>query len=86
MTLRPDQRAELEALGPDNVRIRLIGAGTNIGACVGGFKTGDMDRGDVEDWLAEKYAGQVRVESWTLWAAVVGAVAGTIGVLIALLK
>ena len=27
MTLRPDQRAELEALGPENVRIRLI-AGT----------------------------------------------------------
>jgi hypothetical protein len=48
MTLKPDQSAELEALGPANVRIRLIGAGTNIGACVGGFKTGNMDRGDIE--------------------------------------
>lgn len=78
MTLRPGQRAELEALGPDNVRIRLIGAGTDIGACVGGFKTGDMDRGDVEDWLGEKHARKVQFDRVVLLAALVAAVTGVL--------
>jgi predicted acylesterase/phospholipase RssA len=80
MTLRPDQRAELEALGAENVRIRLMVAGTNIGACVGGFKTGDMDRGDVEDWLGKKHASKVHFDRVVLLAAIVAAVTGVLTV------
>ena len=80
MTLRPDQRTELEALGPESVRIRLMAAGTNIGACVGGFKTGDMDRGDVEDWLGEKHASKVQFDRVVLSAAIIAAVAGVLTV------
>jgi hypothetical protein len=82
MTLRPDQRAELETLGAPTVRLKLIqpGVGGGRGACVSGFTSGDMDRGDIEDWLAEKYAGQVRVERWVLWAAIIAAVTGVLTV------
>ena len=78
MTLRPDQRAELEALGPESVRIRLMAAGTGPGACVGGFKTGDMDRGDVEDWLGEKHASKVQFDRVVLLAAVIAAATGVL--------
>jgi hypothetical protein len=78
MALRLDQRAELEGLGPESVRIRLMAAGTNTGACVGGFKTGDMDRGDVEDWLGEKHVRKVQFDRVVLLAAVVAAVTGVL--------
>ena len=79
MTLRPDQLAELEALGPENVRTRLI-PGTGPGACMGGFKTGDMDRGDIEDWLGEKHASQVQFDRVVLLAAIIAAVTGVLTV------
>ena len=78
MTLRPDQRAELEALGPENVRIRLMAAGPGTGALVRGFKTGDMDRGDIEDWLSEKHASQVLVDRVVFWAVIIAAVTGVL--------
>ena len=84
--LTEDQRKELEALGPETVRFKLLHGGSGRGADVPGFAKGALARGDIEDWLAEKYARQVRVESWTLLAAIVGAVAATIGVLIARYK
>jgi hypothetical protein len=86
MALTPEQRTELEALGPETVRVKLIHGGSGRGADVPGFAKGALTRGDIEDWLVEKYARQVRVDNWTLWAAIVGAVAATIGVLLALHK
>ena len=77
MALRPDQRAELETLGPENVRIRLI-AGPGRGARVRGFKSGDMDRDDIEEWLGGKHASQVRVDRVVLWAAIIAAVTGVL--------
>jgi len=68
MTFTPDQRKELEALGPENVRTRLI-PGTGPAASVGGFKTGNMDRGDIEDWLGEKHASKVQFDRVVLLAA-----------------
>jgi hypothetical protein len=68
MALKPEQRAELEALGPDTVRIKLIAGNPGRGADVFGFKTGIeggcLTRGDVEDWLIEK-----RVEEATMVGA-----------------
>jgi hypothetical protein len=40
MALTDEQRAELEALGADTVRIKLIHGGTDRGAAVPGFRTG----------------------------------------------
>jgi hypothetical protein len=76
MSLTPVQRAEPEALGPGNVRIRLMAAGTNIGASVRGFKTGDMDRGR----LGEKHASQVHFDRVVLLAAIVAAITGVLTV------
>ncbi len=79
MALTAEQRKELEALGPENVRTRLI-PGTGRGASVGGFKTGDMDRGDVEDWLGEKHASKVQFDRVVLLAAIIAAVTGVLTV------
>ena len=77
MTFTPDQRKELEALGPENVRTRLI-PGTGPAASVGGFKTGNMDRGDIEDWLGEKHASKVQFDRVVLLAAIIAAVTGVL--------
>lgn len=64
MPLNAGQRAELEALAPVTVRAKLSQPGAGRGASLFGFKAGvegwQLTRGDVEDWLAEKY-----VEEWT---------------------
>jgi hypothetical protein len=49
------QKTELEMMGPESVRLHLMGftAGSR-GSAVGGFICGDMDRRDVYSWLADK--------------------------------
>ena len=54
MALTREQRAALEASGTANVRDKLRYAGPGRGAAVPGFPSGDIARGDVEDWLGEK--------------------------------
>jgi hypothetical protein len=85
------QRAELEKLGPDYVRSKIIayGAGHTVrGSEIGGFCTGEMRCGDIEDWLAEtssKESAEEAKERATIlrwakiaaWAAIAG-VAATI--------
>ena len=54
MPLSESDRAELERLGVDNVRQRLV-PGSGGGSVVPGLGPGfGMTRGDVEEWLAEK--------------------------------
>jgi hypothetical protein len=54
--LSPEHRAELEALGPETVRMKLLDCGPGRGACPPGFtRPNDITRGDIEDWLVEKY-------------------------------
>ena len=84
--LTQEQRQELETMGATNVRFRLSQFGGGRASAIPGFKCGDMTRGDIEDWLAEKYVEEVRMQRWTLVWAMVGGVAGTLGVLIALFK
>jgi hypothetical protein len=66
MTLTSEQRAELEALGPESVRLKL----THFGAEALGFKSGTVTRVDVEEWLAEKHTeavgAQQRIQHSTL--------------------
>jgi hypothetical protein len=88
VTLTPEQRAELEAFGPENVRAKLSPARPGRAAAVSGFKTGqgsagDLTRGDVEDWLAEKHLKDARVQHSILrwariagWAAIISALVG----------
>jgi hypothetical protein len=80
MALTDQQRAELERLGLSNVLVKLAQPGTGRGAALGGFPSGDMTRGDVEDWTGEKLADQARQQAealrWTKisgkWARIAG--------------
>jgi hypothetical protein len=45
------QRAELEALGPENVRLKAIHVGISRGDDVPGFRCGSITRGTIENWL-----------------------------------
>jgi hypothetical protein len=74
--LTDEQRAELESHDPATVRTKLIQAGPGRGASVSGFKTGELTRGDVEDWLVEKH----RPAGASAPAATAGALMVTLGV------
>lgn len=54
MALTTAERAVLEAAGIANVRDKLRYAGPGRGAAVPGLASGDLTRGDVEDWLSDK--------------------------------
>ena len=80
MGLTPEQRAELEALGPETVRTKLTQPGAGRGAALQGFKTGilggHLTRGDIEDWLAEQHRKEEqRQRSILFWARLAGIVA-----------
>lgn len=91
MPLSPDQRAELEALGPEVVRDKVATqGGTSAGSMMAGFQT-RIFRGDIEDWLAGSYRqraeDQHRVAISTLrwakiagWAGIVGSALGAIAI------
>jgi hypothetical protein len=90
--LTAEQRAELEALGPETVRAKLLQSGAGRGADVPGFKTGYLTRSDVDDWLAEKHAEEESRQKNTLrwakiaaWAAIIGVVVGVVGIVVAVL-
>jgi hypothetical protein len=77
MPLTPEQRAELEAFGPEYVRDKMnLSAGAGPGAAVPGFKSssaGNLTRADVEEWLVEKHREAARIEHRTLrWAKIAG--------------
>jgi hypothetical protein len=81
--LTPEQRAELEEHGAETIRFKLIQYGAGRGASISGFKCGDITRGDIEDWLAEKSREESAQQSATLrWARIAGW-AGIVGVLLA---
>lgn len=54
MALTASEQAALEGAGTANVRDKLRYAGPGGGAVVPGLASGDLSRGDVEDWLAGK--------------------------------
>jgi hypothetical protein len=93
--LTADQRAELEALGSETVRMKLLQGGPGRGAAMAGFKSGVLGqyltRGDVEDWLAEKYVEErAKRKATTLWekiggwAGIVGVAVGIVSILVAI--
>jgi hypothetical protein len=46
MALNAEQRAELEALGPGTVRMKLLQSGPGKGAAMAGFKSGVLGHQD----------------------------------------
>ena len=91
--LNNEQRAKLEALGPETVRAKLIQAGPGRGASLAGFKTGfqgdRLTRGDIEDWLAEQYVKEAKDRQSTLrwakiagWSAIIGVIVGAVSIVV----
>lgn len=70
------QISELEALGSDRVRGKLSawnGGGSGPGSLIGGFKSGDMLCGDIDEWLSSKAALENHDKAATLlWAKIAG--------------
>ena len=85
MALTPEQRAELEANGPDLVRTKLLQGGADKGASIPGFNSGPfraLTRSDIEDWLVEKHAQDLRTQDSILrWAKIAG-VAAIVGIIV----
>jgi hypothetical protein len=90
MALTRDERTVLEAAGVATVRDRLRHAGTGRGAAVPGFSSGDLARGDVEDWLANKEHQESRAlrcrANLGIAISLVSMVVGLAGLVLALLK
>jgi hypothetical protein len=80
--LTDQQRADLDKEGVSNVRGLLMHAGRGWGALVQGFRCGDLTRGDVADWLAEKDAEDVRVRDSTLLLAKIAAIGTVVSVIV----
>lgn len=85
--LTDEQRAELEALGSEIVRTKLIQPGAGPGAALQGFKSAPLGltRSDVENWLAEKYVLETHERKRTLSWAIVAALASIAGVVIGII-
>jgi hypothetical protein len=84
--LKTEQRAELDQLGPETVRFKLVHSGAGRGASVEGFRCGRLDRGDVEDWLADKAAEDGRQRAATLRWAVIAGIAGIVAAVLAAIQ
>jgi hypothetical protein len=92
MTLTDVQRAELDTLLPATVRVKLLQGGPGRGASISGFKCGDITRGDIEDWLAEKDEERrlrniqsFNYSRWTFYVAVGALVAAIVGIIVTVL-
>jgi hypothetical protein len=87
--LTAEQRAELEEHGPASIRFKLTQYGAGRGASISGFKCGDITRGDIEDWLAEKSKMETAQQAATLrwaqiagWAAIISVLLTLVGIAI----
>jgi hypothetical protein len=85
MPLSDKQLAELERFGPENVRVRLATQTTGSNSTVAGLGDGMMVRRDVEDWLYEHDKKSATLQLDILWWAKVGALAGILGILTAVI-
>ena len=79
--LTETQRKELEDMGAPNVRTHLLQYGGSRGADIGGFKCGNITRGDIVDWLATQNRIEESRQNRILFWAIVGGVAGALSLL-----
>jgi hypothetical protein len=79
--LTDEQPKELESWGAATVRAHLAAyPKTGTGASILGFKTGEMTRSDITDWLAEQAKVERRQQTTILVSAIVAAVASVLAV------
>jgi hypothetical protein len=77
-------RAELDRLGIRAVQRKLDQSDVGHDALVGGFQCGEIERGVIEEWLAEKERESTRQQATILvWAQIAG-VASMLAVLLAI--
>ena len=76
------QKDELEQQGPQNIRFKLASYGGGRGASIGGFRRGDINRGEIEDWLSEKYQREAAQQCATLRWAQLATFAGIVSVIV----
>ena len=81
MALRDHQKAALEEAGIGVVSLKLATYGGGRGTLIGGFKCGEIARGDIEEWLMaktrEEHAQQLAPLRWAkvaAWAVVAGTI------------
>lgn len=73
MALTREQRTSLEEAGIRVVSLKLATYGGGKGSFVGGFKCGEILRGDIEGWLAAKTKDEQSQQDRTLkWAQIAG--------------
>ena len=73
--LTDKQRKELETWGTATVRSHLSSfPGTGAGASIPGFKSGDMTRIDITDWLIKKTKAEQRQQTAILVSAIIAGV------------
>jgi hypothetical protein len=83
MTLSAKDRAELDRLGIENVRLKLPYAGASPGSVVPGLGEGfGMTRGDVETWVAERAQEASKQQADILWWAKAAALIGAAGIVV----
>jgi hypothetical protein len=82
--LTTEQRSELENLGIQNVRFKLAGSSGGRPATLNQFlPSGDVTKGDVEDWLLENGAAEVAQQRATLRWAMIAGWSGIVSVILA---
>jgi len=70
MALSENDRAKLDRLGIENVKLKLAYAGPGPQSAVPGLGPGlDMTRGDIEEWLAEQSHKASKQQDDILWWA-----------------
>lgn len=80
-------RAQLERLGLENVKLKLMAAGMGRGALVRGFESpSEIPRAFIEDWVAAEERKAASQRWWTLFWAIVGGVAGFVSIAVVFLK
>jgi hypothetical protein len=87
MPLSRADRAELDRLGVENVRLKMAYAGPGPGSVVPGLASPSgqwMTRSDVEDWLAEQGRKAERQQAAILWWAKAAAWVGAAGIVVAI--
>jgi hypothetical protein len=85
------QRAELEHMGAKSVRLKIATYGGGHLSMIGGFRSGDIRRDFIEEWLAEKNGEEKQErdqkalqQTQTLFWAKVGGVAAVIAAIAAI--
>ena len=78
MTLRDHQKAALEEAGIGVVSLKLATYGSGRETLIGGFKCGEIARGDIEEWLMaktrEEQLAPLRWAKVAAWVVVAGAI------------